>query len=348
MARSWSLEVKFVSVKNSLFLSKDYLVYIRDFALIKGISAKTLVGNSGIDIDILLNPPQRVSAQIFHQLGFNLFNSLAVPYAGVIELGQGMVLSMHGSLGLAVQGAKSLNEVAKLAEKYHLTRANFRILEQIENRNHSNLRLSESQPEYDMYFAMAELISFQQVIDQLLKHHHLQEHCCIHLKSSEPENFPWKMIKGYQIKFNQTHNQLQIPIQWMDLAISPNDIELAGLAKDQCQQIMEELSPLGLVNEIRQRLKLHPSKNTSLKEMAEQLHLSASTLQRRLRELNTTYKDIKLDVRLLASTKLLLNSEYSIEQISEHLGFSDASSFTKSFKTFSGQTPAVYRNKHSR
>jgi len=336
-----------VKEKNNLFLSRDYLVYIRDFALSKGISARTLVGSLDIGFNILLNPPQRVSAQIFHQLGFNLFNSLPVPYEGVIEFGQGMALSMHGSLGLAIQGAGNLNEVAKLAEKYHLTRANFRNPEQIENKNYSYLRLSESQPQYDIYFSMAELISFQQVVSNLLIPYDLQEHCTIHLKSNEPENFPWKMIKGYQIKFNQAHNQLQIPIKWMNLVISPIDIELAGLAKDQCQQIMEELSPLGLVNEIRQKLKVHPRKNTSLNEMAEQLYLSPSTLQRRLRELDTSYKDIKLGVRLLASTKLLLGNEYTIEQISESLGFCDGSSFSKSFKTFSGHTPTAYRKKYS-
>ncbi len=333
--------------KINLFLSRDYFVYIRDFALSKGISAKTLVGCSDIDIDILLNPPQRVSAQIFHQLGFNLFNSLPVPYKGVIEFGQGMVLSMHGSLGLAIQGATNLNEVAMLAEKYHLTRANFRNLEQINSKNYSYLQLRESHPQYDVYFSMAELISFQLVISNLLMPYDLQEHCTVHLKSSEPENFPWEMIKGYQLKFNQDHNQLEIPAKWMNLVITPTDIELAGLAKDQCQQIMEELSPQGLVNEIRQKLKLHPRKNTSLNAMADQLNLSPSTLQRRLKELNTSYKDIKLDLRLLISTKLLLSSKYTIEKISEDLGFCDGSSFSKSFKKFSGQTPSDYRKKHS-
>ncbi len=332
--------------KKNLFLSKDYLIYIRDFALTKGITAKILVGNLDLSIDILLNPPTQVSAQTFHQLGFNLFNSLPSPLEGVIEFGQGMGLSLHGSLGLAVQGAENLNEVVKLAEQYYLTRANFRTLEHIEDKKFCYLRLTESQAEYDKYFSLAELISFEYVMGQLLAHHKTQDACTIQLISSEPENFPWHLTGDYQIKFNQNFNQLLIPIQWMNLAITPTDTELANLAKDQCQQIIDELSPQGLANEIRQILKSQLSKNISLKEMAVQLHLSTSTLQRRLRELDTTYKDIKLDVRLLASTKLLLNSAHSIDQISEHLGFSDASSFIKSFKTFSGHTPSAYRKKH--
>jgi len=336
-----------VQVKNNLLISSDYIVYIRDFALSKGITAKTLVNNLDAGLEVLLNPPQRVSARIFHMLGANLFNALQAPYEGVIEFGQGMVSSLHGSLGIAIQGSINLNEVLGLAVKYYQTRANFRILEQIDNEDFCCMRLSEGQAEYDKYFSLSELISFEYAIAKFLSHHERQGTCIIHLKTCEPENFPWKMVKGYQIKFNQAYNELLIPIQWMNLPINPTDPELASLAKSQCQQIMEELSPQDLVDKIRQRLKIHLNINISLKEMAEQLFLSPSTLQRRLREFDTTYKDIKLEVRLSAATQLLLDGEHTVDQISEYLGFSDASSFIKSFKALTGHTPAVYRDKQA-
>jgi len=336
-----------MQVKNNLVLSSDYIVYIRDFALSKGIPAKILVSDLEAGLDILLNPPQRVSAQTFHKLGFNLFNALQNPYEGVLEFGQGMILSLHGTLGVAIQGASNLNEVIRLAAAYYLTRANFRLLQQLDGPEYSCVRLTEVVDEYDKYFCLAELVSFEHAVVKLLSHHELPSSCIIHMKSGEPDNFPWHRVKGYQIKFTQAYNQLLVPKQWMNLPINSIDPELAELAKNQCQQIMEELSPQDLVNEVRQRLKKEQDKNISLKEMAQKLHLSSSTLQRRLREFNTTFKDIKLEVRLLAAKQLLFSGEYTVEQISERLGFSDASSFTKSFKAFSGDTPAVYRKKHA-
>jgi len=334
-----------MQVKNNLFLSSDYIVYIRDFALSKGIAAKTLVENLDVGLDILLNPPERVSAQIFDKLGANLFNALQNPYEGVIEFGRGMALSIHGSLGVAVQGANNLNEVAQLVIKYYLTRANFRTLDQLDGQDYCSLRLTEGQTEYDNYFSLATLLSFEFVVTRFLIHHALQGSCIIHLKANEPELFPWQMVQNIQIKFSQEYNQLLIPTQWMNLHVNATDPELASLATDECKKIMEELSPQDLVNEIRQRLKINQNTNMSLKEMAELLHVSSSTLQRRLREFNTTYKDIKLDVRLLAAKQLLSNEEITVEEISERLGFSDASSFTKSFKAYSGLTPAAYRKK---
>ncbi len=56
-------------VKGSRFISPDYLVYLRDFALSKGIAAKTLIENSNADLQLLLDPPEQVSEHTFQQMG---------------------------------------------------------------------------------------------------------------------------------------------------------------------------------------------------------------------------------------------------------------------------------------
>mgnify|MGYP000010201126 CR=1 FL=1 len=329
--------------KQAQFVSRDYMVYVRDFALSKGISAKTLVEDSNADLQLLLNPPQRVSEQTFHRMGYNLFNALPNPYEGVLEFGKGMGLSLHGSLGVAIQGAPNVDEVAKLARQYYQTRANSRELKLIDEVDHMCLRMSEERTKYDYFFSLAALVSFEFVLEKLLSQYNLNGQCVIHQRAKEPDNFPWEKVQGYQIKFAQDHNQLIVPKHWLNLSIDSIDPELATLAKSQCDATLAEVSSKDLVIEIRQKLYSLPNKNTSLKEMAQLLFVSPSTLQRRLREFDTTYKDIKLQVRLTTAKKLLFDGECSLEQISEQLGFSDASSFTKSFKTFSGHTPAAYR-----
>ena len=333
--------------KQAQFVSRDYMIYVRDFALSKGIAAETLVENSDADLQLLLNPPQRVSEQTFHRMGYNLFNALADPYEAVIEFGKGMVLSLHGALGVAIQGATDVNEVASLAQQYYQTRSNSRSLMLISEGDFLCVRMPEDNSKYDYYLTLATLISFEYVITRLLTHYQLPEQCVIHQTFSEPQKFPWHKVVGYEIKFDEEFNQLMVPKSWLNLAINPINQELANLAKSQCAQALQEISSQDLVNEIRHKLNNLPSKNTSLKEMADLLHVSPSTLQRRLREFDTTFKDIKLEERLISAKQLLFNGEFSLEQISEQLGFSDASSFTKSFKTFSGHTPAAYRKKYS-
>lgn len=327
------------------WVSSDYVVYLRDFALSKGISAKTLLEGSDANLQLLLEPPEQVSEQIFQQMATNMFDALDAPYAGVVDFGKGMILSLHGSLGVAIQGASDLFEVAKLTEKYYQTRASARTVQLIKEASYFCLRHSEAGGGSDAYIALATLISFDYVVEALLNHHHLTENCVIHQIMDEPENFPWQLLQGYRIEFGQTHNQIMLPQKWMNLPIKSIDPELAKLAKKRCEQALQTLSTLDLVGEIRQRLKISQHNSLGLKQMAQLLHVSPSTLQRRLRELGTTFKQIKLHQRLSDAKQLLLNQHFTLEQISEQLGFCDASSFTKSFKNFTGHTPSAYRQR---
>lgn len=328
------------------FVSRDYVLYLREFAVSKGVTAKILLHNTQTDMQFLLNPPKQVSEVSFHQMGFNLFNALENPFVGVIEFGKGMLLSMHGPLGVAIQGADNLDEVANLANKYYQTRANSRSLQVIESATHICLRLSDELLEHDYYYLLSTLISFEHIVAKLLSHHQLKLCCIIEQQASEPENFPWQLIQGFEINFNQAHNQILVPLEWMKLPINPIDPEMAILAKNQCEQTMEELSSQGLLEQISFQLQISKDKNISLKNMAQMLHVSPSTLQRRLRQFNTTFKQVKLDRRLVEAKRLLTEHQFTLEHISEQLGFCDASSFTKSFKTTTGVTPSAFRLQH--
>jgi len=351
VASYWSLEVSLMPLKKitkqAQLVSRDYIIYMRDFALSKGVAANTLLENSDADLQLLLDPPSQVNEHILRNMGYNLFRALPHPYEAVIEFGKGMVLSLHGSLGVAIQGATDINEVASLAQQYYQTRSNSRSILLESEGDFLCVRMPEDQSQLDNFLTLATLVSFEYVLTRMLSHYNLSEQCVIHQNFSEPDNFPWHKIEGYKLKFTEKFNQLMVPKSWLNLTINPINQELAMLAKSQCDQTLQEISSQDLVNDIRQKLKNLPSNNTSLKEMADLLHVSPSTLQRRLREFDTTYKDIKLEERLISAKQLLFNNESSLEQISEKLGFSDASSFTKSFKTFSGHTPAAYRKMHS-
>ena len=335
-----------IKIRQVSFVSRDYLVYLRDFALSKGVPAKTLISNTDAELSMLLDPPEQVSEATFRVMGSNLFDAMDCAYEGVLEFGKGMHLSLHGPLGMAIQGATCLQEVAKLARKYFQIRANFRALEVIDDADFCQIRLLEQSTDRNQYFSLSTLVSFAFVLTDLLHHYSLKGKCIIHQISEEPDNFPWHLVDEYQIKFNQEHNQLLIPESWMILPINPLDPELAKIAKQQCEQTMAELSPLDFSDQIREHFKAFQNKNIGLKEMASRFNISSSTLQRRLRELKTTFQAIKLETRLNEAQKLLLEDHVTIEKIAEHLDFSDASSFTKSFKNYTGYTPSVYRSNH--
>jgi AraC-like DNA-binding protein len=79
--------------------------------------------------------------------------------------------------------------------------------------------------------------------------------------------------------------------------------------------------------------------------VAESLHMSESSLRRRLQKENTSYQALKDEIRCDVAIDKLLNENVSVADLSEYLGFTEPSSFVRSFKGWTGQTPKAYRER---
>ena len=82
-------------IKLTPFVSRDYVVYLRDFAMSQGVAATTLINKTDADLSMLLDPPDQVSESVFRMMGSNLFDAMDNEYVGVLEFGKGMHLSLH-------------------------------------------------------------------------------------------------------------------------------------------------------------------------------------------------------------------------------------------------------------
>ncbi|RZI80975.1 MAG: AraC family transcriptional regulator [Rubrivivax sp.] len=99
-----------------------------------------------------------------------------------------------------------------------------------------------------------------------------------------------------------------------------------------------------LVNQIEGLLAHKPRLlGLGLEALAEELHLHARTLQRRLREANESHSAILARVRYRLARQWLQEAALPIEDISDRLGFSDRRSFTLAFTRWSGITPSQFR-----
>lgn len=81
----------------------------------------------------------------------------------------------------------------------------------------------------------------------------------------------------------------------------------------------------------------------SFESMAENMHMSASTLRRHLHKENTSYQQIKDECRRHAAIELLCVSGMKIAEVGEQLGFTDTSSFVRSFRNWTGMTPKAFK-----
>jgi AraC-like DNA-binding protein len=75
-----------------------------------------------------------------------------------------------------------------------------------------------------------------------------------------------------------------------------------------------------------------------LRAVAQHFCITPRTLQRRLRECGTTFRQLSNEVRLELANEQLASSA-TVLQVAEAAGFAEVSSFHRAFKRWTGQTP---------
>jgi AraC-like DNA-binding protein len=81
----------------------------------------------------------------------------------------------------------------------------------------------------------------------------------------------------------------------------------------------------------------------SQEDVAELLNMSARTLQRKLGDGGTTYKEILDETRRVLALAYLSAPRHTVSDVTYMLGFSAGSSFTRAFRRWTGQSPSNWR-----
>jgi AraC-like DNA-binding protein len=107
---------------------------------------------------------------------------------------------------------------------------------------------------------------------------------------------------------------------------------LKGIERDDIQGRVREV--------LLQRLE---GREPSQEEIAERLHMSARTLQRKLADSGTTYKELLDETRHALALAYLSAPQHSVNEVTYLLGFSSGSCFTRAFRRWTGQSPTHWR-----
>lgn len=79
--------------------------------------------------------------------------------------------------------------------------------------------------------------------------------------------------------------------------------------------------------------------------IAHQLNTSPQTLRRRLRAENTSFQEIKDNLRRDIAIVHLTRDQLAINEIAHRAGFTETSTFYRAFKKWTGVTPGAYRSR---
>lgn len=131
-------------------------------------------------------------------------------------------------------------------------------------------------------------------------------------------------------------------------AVSSTRPFLEEMARMQMQQKQELglLSPTDFLVMLRKELReaiLTGETNNDADAIAQRLNISTRTLQRRLKDHHLSFREISEQVQRDLAYKLLTNPSLSIQEVAYKLGYTQASSFSRAFKRWTGLSPREVR-----
>lgn len=159
---------------------------------------------------------------------------------------------------------------------------------------------------------------------------------------------PYKRFFKSPIHFNAPENAIVFPGRWLQHKLSSEDAFLydylerkaAELHLSQKNDLIDQLHRFVRNTLITQRC--------SANAAAQHVGIHERTLNRRLQEHGTTFRQVVNEVRYAMARSFLANSEANNAEIALALGYTDASTYCHSFKRWSGMSPAQWRDQHTK
>jgi AraC-like DNA-binding protein len=162
----------------------------------------------------------------------------------------------------------------------------------------------------------------------------------------QPQNLsPYRDFFRAPIRFSAGRCALAFPTRWLDHQIQTADTLLHQHLKKEAAELHNRRNT-DFVGSLRGLLrKSLATRHCTVTDIAGQLHMHERTLNRRLQEEGTCFRQVLDDIRYEMAQQLLAESAMSIARIAMALNYSDASTFNRAFKRWAGITPAEWRTR---
>jgi len=161
----------------------------------------------------------------------------------------------------------------------------------------------------------------------------------------EPLNISdYQFLFSCPIRFNQECCEIVFSKEWLKQPIRCNYQEVKHYFDVPLSVTGYSHKDMGIVKQVKDIFAASPYAHFPEQlELANQLGMSVRTMQRKLDIENTSYMQLKDDVRKRKALFYFEHTEKHINEISERCGFSEIASFTRAFTRWTGTTPSKYK-----
>ena len=147
------------------------------------------------------------------------------------------------------------------------------------------------------------------------------------------------------VGFDAEVNELVMDASVLSLSIRKADARLCAVLDQHAETLLSRYPYHNdLIGRARKIIRTELNGGSpAIEATAQKLGMSARTLQRKLREHQTSHQQLVDDLRKNLALRYLSEPQMAIGEVAYVLGFSESSAFHRAFKRWTGQTPSEYR-----
>jgi len=331
------------------YIPARYYFKILDILESRNITTEEILSEINIDLKKYLSSPDMKMNQEQVEKFISFCLKFPRNYDLAFELGHSLKVSSHSLVGYAILTSENLEQALIYISKYFsLIIPSFK-LSYFYHTDQTMELICEPVIQIDTlslnFHLEAIAVALHCTIHELVENRLLPYH--IFMSINEPlHGYRYAHLSKVKFHFN-TLKKPSLRVQLSEKLIKQK-LRLAdeGTRKAielKCQeQIYEIKNNIDLVVWLKQ-LFLNSSEIPSLEDCAKLLNISSKTLQRNLKEKETSYQELKNTVIIDKAKQILISSNKSMIEIAEELGYASASNFSRSFKFFVGIAPTIYQ-----
>lgn len=328
-------------------VSPEYVKFAVKGAVRRGYKAEEILQKQGLPVQILTNPRLRISTLAFAELSHALSELL-----GDESVGHLVKPTPIGSFNLMAKACFSCTTVGESLQTYR------DCLNFMDNGISAYTLDNQDSRVIAIACQRADGIDDNYAIESQLTRCH-RFHCWlandffpikrVELSYSEPEISEEHrfLFYGAPIDYGQERSALHFYNDSIELHNFRRRGELQALLESPLTHIMSQprqSNSMSLkVRHWMEQLFREGEGYPQMNEACAYLGMTEPTLRRRLKSEGYSFKQMKEDTRRDVAIFYIKQSDESIENIAFRLGFSEASTFIRSFKKWTGVTPLGYR-----
>ncbi len=328
-------------------ISANYARVMHRELTARGIRESDLFAGTGLDRNRIWHSAQ-LDPEKFLQLLKNARTLKGDAHLGFMVAGRNRLAGL-GMMGMAMVSAPTLRDGLQAMVSFSTLQAGYLRLKVIAGQPRSRIQLITDRDLEDCLNLHVESVFslIQEYMEDITGHFNTVADGEVTFRMTYPEQDLRGLYQQHlhgNLQFDQAINAVEFPTVWLNQLSPYADAELWLLARrhlsEQLQKAVGE-DPRPFTSHLRSLLAAWQPPFPDISVVADSLHLSTRTLNRRLTEENTTFRQLKLEATHAWARRQLLEGS-GVEAIALELGYENPANFRRSFREFVGASPSEW------